>query len=148
MVPSRRAAGAATYLGRMPRTPAPAVAAALSFVDAINRGDADALIALMTDDHRMLLFDEAPVHGRAANGDGWRGYLSGYPDYVIYPDRITEDDNVVAILGHTTGSHLGLPDEQEAAEPLIWLATVHEGRIAEWRLLPDDPVLRGRHRLD
>ena len=132
----------------MPRKPAPAVAAAVAFVAAVNRGDVDALDALMTDDHRQLIFDEAPVHGRATNLDGWRSYLASYRDYVIYPERLTEDDNVVAILGHTTGSHLGLPDEDEAAEPLIWLATVHDGQVAEWRLLPDDPVLRSRHRLD
>ena len=132
----------------MARTPAPAIAVAVSFVDALNRGDLAALESLMTDDHRLLVFDEAPVHGRATNLDGWRSYLAAYPDYVVYPDRLTEDDNVVAILGHTTGSHLGLPDDEEAAEVQLWLATIHEGRVAEWRLLPDDPVTRSRHRLD
>jgi hypothetical protein len=131
----------------MPRSPAPAVAAALSFVDAVNRGDVDALAAAMADEHRMIIFDEDPVFGRTANMDGWRAYLSSYPDYVIYPHRITEDDGVVAILGHTTGSHLGLPDAEESAEVLIWVATVVEGRVAEWRLVPDDPVARSRHHL-
>jgi len=52
------------------------------------------------------------------------------------------------VLGHTTGSHLGLPNEAEAAEAMIWLATIQDGRVAEWRLLPDDPVTRSRHRLE
>jgi len=37
----------------------------------------------MTDDHRQLIFDEAPVHCSATNLDGWRAYLGSYPDYVV-----------------------------------------------------------------
>jgi hypothetical protein len=35
--------------------------------------------------------------------------MESYPAYALYPHRIAERAGVVAILGHTTGSHLGLP---------------------------------------
>ncbi len=53
-------------------------------------------------------------------------------------------DNSVAVLGHTTGSHLGLADEDERALTLIWVATVARGRLSRWRLLDDTP----EHRAD
>ena len=35
------------------RTPLPPVAAVIGFIDAINRGDVDRLVALMSPDHRL-----------------------------------------------------------------------------------------------
>ena len=49
-----------------------------------------------------------------------------------------------SVLGRTTGSHLGLPDAEEAAEALIWLAECVEDRAVEWRLVPDTPETRAR----
>ncbi len=92
----------------------PPVAAVIGFIDCVNRGD----IA------------------------GWQGYASAFPDYVIYPHRIAEQGTRVAVLGHTTGSHLGLPDDQERAKTLIWLADVTDGALRLWRLLPDSPENR------
>src|SRR4051794_28983673 len=94
-------------------TSLPPVAAVISFIDAINRGDVDRLGELMTVHHPLDVFDEPPLHGRDANLDAWRGYATAFPEYVIYPERIVEHDGQVAVLGHTTGSHLGLPDVDE-----------------------------------
>ena len=69
----------------------------------------------MTDDHALDVFDEPPVVGRPANFEAWRGCVNSFPDYVIYPHRIALSGDTVAILGHTTGSHLGLPDEEESS---------------------------------
>jgi hypothetical protein len=43
----------------------------------------------------------------------------------------------VAVLGHTTGSHLGLPDEQESKLTVIWVADVRDGKVASWRIIED-----------
>ena len=126
----------------------PPVAVAIGFVDRINRGDVDALGKLMTDDHELLVFDEPPVAGREANVDAWRGYLQSFPDYVIYPRRIAESDRNVAILGHTTGSHLGLPDAEESSLTMIWLAEVVGGAVRRWRLVEDEPENRRRFGLE
>jgi ketosteroid isomerase-like protein len=116
----------------MPDEQPPAVAAVMDFIDAINRGDVNRLSGLMTEDHRLAVFDEPPLDGRTANVDAWHGYLSSFPRSAIYPHHVTEQRGRVAILGHTTGSHLGLPDEDEAKLLLIWVAAVEDGKLATW----------------
>ena len=41
------------------------------------------------------------------------------------------------MLGHTRGSHLGLPDEEESKLTLVWLAEVRDSRVASWTLVED-----------
>jgi len=113
------------------------VATAISFVDAINHADADRLRGLMTSEHALQVFDEEPLVGREANVEAWRGYFTSCPRYVIYPGRVAESDGMVAILGHTTGSHLGLPDDEERHLTLIWLVTVRDGAVSRFRLVED-----------
>jgi ketosteroid isomerase-like protein len=118
------------------------VAVALSFIDCINRLDLDALADLMTDDHELRILDERPVAGRAQNVEAWRGYFAAFPAYVIYPERIAERGETVVILGHTTGSHLGLADEVEATMDVLWTATARSGRLETWCILDDGPTAR------
>jgi hypothetical protein len=57
----------------MARKQLPPVAVVISFIDCINRGDADGLGSLMTGDHELVVFDESPcaakrgtsTHGKA-----------------------------------------------------------------------------------
>jgi hypothetical protein len=114
----------------------------LRFIECINRGDVHSLGRLMTDGHELKVFDETAVVGREANLAAWRGYVQSYPAYLIYPHRIAERAGMVAVLGHTTGSHLGLPDEEESRLTLIWLAEVGAGAIQSWRLIKDSPSNR------
>jgi ketosteroid isomerase-like protein len=122
--------------------PLPPVGAVISFIDAINRGDVDALAELMTDDHHLDVFDEPPLVGRDANVEAWRGYAQAFPRYVIYPEHVAAQGSAVAVLGYATGSHLGLPDDEERALHLIWRAVVHEGRLSYWQLVEDTPQSR------
>jgi hypothetical protein len=103
---------------------------------------------LMTPDHQLVIFDEPPLVGPAANVAAWRQYIRGFPDYVIYPRRIVGKDSMVAVLGHTTGSHLGLPDTEESELTLIWLAEVSDGALRMWRLVQDTPERRHEAGLD
>jgi ketosteroid isomerase-like protein len=122
--------------------PLPAIAAVVSFIDAINRGDVDRLGELMTGDHHLDVFDEPPLRGQVANIDAWRGYASAFPAYVIYPHRVAQRGEVVSVLGHTTGSHLGLSDDEESRLLLIWKARVEDGKLAYWQLVEDTPEHR------
>ena len=120
----------------------PPIAVAIRFIDCINRGDIDGLERLMTDDHRLVVFDEAPVEGREANARAWRGYVAAFPNYVIHPTRLSERGRVVAILGSTTGSHLDLPDTEELKQTLIWIAEVSGGLVETWTLVGDNAANR------
>jgi ketosteroid isomerase-like protein len=121
----------------------PPVAAVIGFIDCINRGDIDGLSKLMTEDHELVVFGEEAVRGRARNVQAWAGYVSACPDYVIFPRTVAEPrDGCVAVLGNTTGSHLGLADREERALFVIWVAEVRDGLLRCWRLLEDTPERR------
>lgn len=101
----------------------------------------------MTDDHALKIEDEPPVVGREANRNAWRGYMESFPRYVIYPERIVVEGARVAILGFTTGSHLGLPDEEECSLPVIWVAEARDGKLGSWAVVEDSPATRTSLRL-
>ena len=124
------------------RTPLPPLAVVLGFIDRINRTDLDGLCALMTDDHELRVLDEPPVAGRDANRDAWRGYMTSFPEYVIYPEKFAVDGDRVAVLGRTTGSHLGLADEQELKLTVIWVAHVFRDRLSRWEIHADTKAKR------
>jgi hypothetical protein len=114
-----------------------ATAVVLGFIAAVNEGDVGRLGDLMSEDHTLQVFDEPALVGRAANVDAWRGYCARFPNYVIGVHATAERAGAVAVLGHTTGSHLGLPDADEARLTLIWLAEVADDRVRTWQLLED-----------
>jgi SnoaL-like domain len=124
------------------RTPLPPVAAVIGFIDAINRGDVDRLVTLMSPHHRLQVLDEPPLDGREANRAAWHEYVTAFPDYVIYPDRFVDRGDDVLVLGGTTGSHLGLPDQEERELPVIWHATVRDGLLVLWQVAEDTPGQR------
>jgi hypothetical protein len=99
------------------RNPLPPVPLTLAFVDYINHGDLPRLVSLMSADHRLRVLDEESPHG------------------------------VVAVLGHTTGFHLGLADGEESRLTLIWVAECYRGAISGWTLVEDTPFNRERYGL-
>jgi hypothetical protein len=88
----------------------------------------------MTDDHTLAVFDEAPLVGREANVAAWRGYVERFPRYVIHPHRTEHSGDTVTIVGHTTGSHLGLPHDEERELTVIWRAEIAAGAVRSWTL--------------
>jgi hypothetical protein len=112
------------------------------FIDCINRADVKRMGELMTDQHRLYVFDEPPLTGRDENVDAWTDYVTGFPTYRIHPHRVVGYGARVAVLGHTTGSHLNLPDEEEEKLTLIWVAELAGGQLLSWRLVEDTPDWR------
>jgi hypothetical protein len=68
--------------------------------------------------------------------------VTAFPDYVIYPGRLVHRGDDVAVLGSTTGSHLGLPDHEERQLTVIWRATVQDGLLTLWQIIEDTPAQR------
>jgi hypothetical protein len=121
----------------------PAVAAVVSFIDAVNQGDVERLATLMHAGHRLQVLDESPLYGRDANVAAWWGYVTTFPNYVIYPHTIAERrPGEVVVVGHTTGSHLDLLDQDEGELTVIWRATVDDGLLRLWQILEDTPARR------
>jgi ketosteroid isomerase-like protein len=113
-----------------------------AFIDRINRRDLNGLLALMTDDHCLKVLDEDPSCGKEGLREAWRGYFDALPTYLIYPRQMASTGSTVAILGHTTGSHLGLPDDAQSKLTVIWTAEVRDGLLASWTVLADTPETR------
>ena len=65
--------------------------------------------------------------------------MTTFPDYVIYPDHLVDRGDDVLVLGSTTGSHLGLLDQEERQLKVIWRATVHDGLLTLWQIIEDTP---------
>ncbi|MEY2474866.1 MAG: hypothetical protein QOG87_181 [Actinomycetota bacterium] len=114
------------------------------FIAAINAGDVAGLAHLMSADHTLQVFDEPALVGREANVDGWQGYCSAFPRYRIHVHDTAERAGAVAVRGHTTGSHLALPDTEEERLTLIWLAEVGAGKLRTWQLIDDSVGNRER----
>jgi hypothetical protein len=102
---------------------------------------------LMTEDHTLRVFDGTPLVGCEVNVGAWRGYSERFPRY-IYPHRIAHTDGTVAILGHTTGSHLGLSDAEESRLTLIWVAEIVAAAVRSWSLIDDSLHHRRRRGLE
>ena len=99
----------------------------------------DRLVALMSSDHRLQVLDEPALAGREANRAAWHGYVTAFPDYVIYPDRFVHRGDEVLVLGSTAGSHPGLPDQDERKLTVIWRARVRDGLLVLWLVMEDSP---------
>jgi hypothetical protein len=103
----------------------------------------------MSVEHRLQVFGETPVIGRVDNERARSGYFEAFPTYLIHPHQVAEiPDGEVAVLGHTTGSHLGLPDSQESLLTMIWIAECQHGAVSSWTLAEDTQTNRDRYGLN
>ncbi len=110
---------------------------ALRFVEAINRLDHRRLEAPMTDDHVFVDLAGERVTGKGPMSARWKDYFDRFPGYMIHIGEIHLVGQDVALIGRTTGSHLGLPRLEESREPIIWVTNIRGNRVAEWRLYPN-----------
>lgn len=114
----------------------PAEATVRRFIDGINRHESRDLGRMMTPNHSMQVLDGLPLVGRQPNVVNWERYFAANPAYTIHVAKVATRGIRVAVLGHTTGSHLKLPDAQEAGLPVVWLAEVVGPLLKSWRILP------------
>ena len=109
---------------------------ALEFVRYINNQNWKSLIEMMTEDFTFIGPEEGDVvEGRDKMGQGFREYFEEYPEYRIHVSKVTLSGDAVAFVGQTTGSHV--PPEIEARETVIFVATVRDGSVSEWRIFSD-----------
>lgn len=115
-----------------------AIKVTLDFISAINRGDFDTLSALMGPKHTFIDIEGKVEQDAERIAKGWCAYLQDNPNYHIYIRQIFILDEGIAVIGHTTGSHLNLPDSAEFHnEGVIWVAQVAQGKLRQWQLYSD-----------
>ena len=100
-----------------------------AFVRAINRQDVDALVELMTAEHRFIDSMGNVVEDRDKMRAGWAKYFKMVPDYTVAIEETFCDGPVVVMLGHGAGDLLDRWKAQ-AREPLVnayGFSRVHSG---------------------
>jgi uncharacterized protein (TIGR02246 family) len=104
------------------------------FIAAINAHDAQALAALMTQDHLFVDSLGNQMQGAKTMEDGWRGYFSLCPDYWIRIRTLASDGLSVLASGEAGGTINNI----RWRTPAAWEAVVEDGAVAEWRVFADN----------
>jgi len=105
------------------------VAVVVAFNDAINAADLDALVALMTQDHRFVDSAGGTVEGRVACREAWSGFFESFPGYRNVFDTIVE-----TAPGQVTADGRSECTFEPLDGPARWHAVVADGLLAEWRV--------------
>jgi uncharacterized protein (TIGR02246 family) len=118
---------------------------ARAFVDAINHQSAEAIAAIMTDDHVFVDSLGTRVEGKQRMKAGWEGYFRMVPDYSIEIAETFVDGAVVVMLGSAQGTYSAddvLRPENRWSTPASWRALIRGSQVAEWRIYADNEPIR------
>ena len=118
---------------------------AVAFARAISRQDVDALVELMTPEHRFIDSLGGATEGRETMRAGWAGYFRMVQDYAIDIEETYCAGPVVVMLGVVGGTYAA--DGQLSAEnrwqtPAVLRAVIEDGKVAEWRVYADNEPMR------
>ena len=100
----------------------------LRYIGYVNEKDLDGLTAMTSKNVKFTDYEGDVFYEH----DFMHGYLAAYPEYKIHVHHALGGGEGVAIIGKTSGSHVG--PEVEEHEILIWTAEVRDGLITEWRI--------------
>jgi len=106
------------------------------FNEAINNRDAEALSALITDNHVFIDSANQSFKGKEKAVETWQGFFDAFPDYKNHFDTLTEKSGLVVVTGKSTCSFKDLDG------PALWTAKVEDGKVSEWRVYDDTPENR------
>ena len=108
-----------------------------SFVAAINSGDIDRLVGLMTPEHIFVDADGSEHVGLDGMRSGWREYFEFVPDFRIEVfHRFTAGDTVV-LLGRASGTFVEngeLKSDNHWIVPAAWRVVIDTDLVAIWQL--------------
>lgn len=107
------------------------------FNAAINTQNISDLVGLMAEDHTFVDSSGQSETGKAAMKASWRKFFRAYPDYQNVFEHVEAQGNSVVVRGYSTCSN-----EPALEGPAIWMATVEDGLVSEWRVLADTPANR------
>lgn len=121
-----------------------AVAVARRFIEAINRHDLEAMMALMTEDHRLIDSGGVTLAGRDSVVDVWKAYFTMVPDYRIGLSESFEREDTAVVLGQASGSYVDQDRRHHGSweTPAAWRAVTAAGRVVEWQVFADNEPVR------
>jgi len=116
-----------------------------AFLRAINRQDVDALVALMSPEHRFVDSLGKVVEGREKLREGWTAYFRMVPDYAVAVEETYPSEGGVVLLGVAQGTYTRngtLHPENRWETPVAVRALVEDGLVVEWRVYADNEPIR------
>lgn len=108
-----------------------------SFVSAINSGEVDRLVGLMTPEHMYVDADGSEHLGRDGMRSGWQEHLELVPDFRIEVFHRFEAAETVVLLGQASGTIVEngeLKSDNHWIVPAAWRVVVDSGLVAIWQL--------------
>jgi len=118
-----------------------------AFVRAINRQDVDALVKLMTAEHRFIDSMGNVVEGCEKMRAGWAKYFELVPDFTVAIEETFCDGPVVVMLGIAQGTYSAdgkLRPENRWTTPAALRAFIQDEKVSEWRVYSDNEPIRQR----
>jgi ketosteroid isomerase-like protein len=118
---------------------------AAAFAGAICRQDVDALVELMTTEHRFIDTLGGITEGRETMRAAWAGYFRMVPDYTVDIEETYCAGPVVVMLGVVGGTYTAdgqLSEENRWQTPAALRAVIEDGKVAEWRVYADNEPMR------
>lgn len=116
------------------------------FIARVNAHDPRGIVALCTPDHVFIDSLGGRLSGLEHLEQGWIGYFSLFPDYVVEIEALASSDALVLLSGWASATHVG--SGRAWRIPGAWRALVPGPLIAEWQVFADNkPVyeILGRH---
>lgn len=114
------------------------------FMAAINAHDVEAVLSLMTEDHRFTDAAGGSISGHGPLRAAWQGYFTWFPNYEITAEQVFSRGGTVAVFGHAGGTFapgVGSVADNTWHLPAAWLADVRDGYVAHWRVFCDtEPI--------
>ena len=108
-----------------------------SFVAAINSGDIDRLVGLMTPGHMFVDADGSEHVGLDGMRSGWREYFEMVPDFRIEVFHRFAAVDTVVLLGRASGTFVEngeLKPDNYWIVPAAWRVVIDSDLVAIWQL--------------
>jgi ketosteroid isomerase-like protein len=110
----------------------------LAFVKAINDHDVDKIYDLMSDDHIFIDGSGGKHAGKTGMKEGWQNYYQMFPDYSIQITDVVEDNSIIGLFGHASGSYKIIKNETNFWKTTAaWKASVENKKIMHWQVYCD-----------
>lgn len=108
-----------------------------SFVAAINSGDIDRLVGLMTPEHMFVDADGSEHVGLDGMRSGWREYFEMVPDFRIEVFHRFAAGDTGVLLGRASGTFVEngeLEPDNHWIVPAAWRVVIDTDLVAIWQL--------------
>jgi ketosteroid isomerase-like protein len=110
----------------------------LAFVKAINDHDVDKIYDLMSDGHVFIDGSGGKHVGKTGMKEDWQDYYQMFPDYSIQITDVLEDNSIIGLFGHASGSYRIVKNETNFWKTTAaWKVTVENKKIMNWQVFCD-----------